>query len=50
VYIEFAILAAFAFLYSIVAGRVERTPITGPIVFMAFGFLGLSHLALLPVY
>jgi NhaP-type Na+/H+ or K+/H+ antiporter len=26
-------------LYSIVAGRVERTPITGPIVFMAFGFL-----------
>ncbi len=38
-YIEFAILAAFAFLYSIVAGRVERTPITGPIVFMAFGFL-----------
>jgi NhaP-type Na+/H+ or K+/H+ antiporter len=39
VYIEFAILAAFAFLYSIVAGRVERTPITGPIVFMAFGFL-----------
>jgi NhaP-type Na+/H+ or K+/H+ antiporter len=39
VYIEFAILAAFAFLYSIVAGRIERTPITGPIVFMAFGFL-----------
>ena len=38
-YIEFAILAAFAFLYSIVAGRIERTPITGPIVFMAFGFL-----------
>ena len=38
-YIEFAILAAFAFIYSIVAGRIERTPITGPIVFMAFGFL-----------
>lgn len=38
-YIEFAVLAAFAFLYSIVAGRVERTAITGPIVFMAFGFL-----------
>ena len=49
-YIEIAILAAFAFLYSIVAGRVERTPITGPIVFMAFGFLagpfGIGWLAL----
>jgi NhaP-type Na+/H+ or K+/H+ antiporter len=38
-YANLALLAAFAFLYSIVAGRVERTPITGPIVFMAFGFL-----------
>jgi len=50
VYVELAILAAFAFLYSIVAGRVERTPITGPIVFMAFGFLvgplGIGWLAL----
>jgi hypothetical protein len=39
VYANLALLAVFAFLYSIVAGRVERTPITGPIVFMAFGFL-----------
>ncbi len=38
-YANLAILAVFAFLYSTVAGRVERTPITGPIVFMAFGFL-----------
>ena len=49
-YTELAILAAFAFLYSVVAGRVERTPITGPIVFMAFGFfvgpLGLGWMEL----
>ena len=38
-YSSLAIFAVFAFLYSVVAGRVERTPITGPIVFMAFGFL-----------
>ncbi len=38
-YLELAILAVFAFLYSVVAGRVERSPITGPIAFMAFGFL-----------
>lgn len=38
-YSNLAILAVFAFLYSAVAGRLERTPITGPIVFMAFGFL-----------
>ena len=31
------ILAAFVFLYSIVAGGLERTPINGAIVFMAFG-------------
>ena len=38
-YLKLAILAAFAFLYSLVAGRVERTRITGPMVFIAFGFL-----------
>jgi len=31
------ILAAFVFLYSIVAGGLERTPVNGAIVFMAFG-------------
>ena len=36
-YTEFAILAVFALLYSLVAGRLERTPITGPIVFILFG-------------
>ena len=38
-YTGLAIFAVFAFLYSVVAGRIERTAITGPIVFMAFGFL-----------
>lgn len=37
-YLDLAVLAAFAFLYSIVAGRLERTPINGPVVFLAFGF------------
>ena len=36
---ELAILALFVFLYSIVAGRVERSIISGPIVFVAVGFL-----------
>jgi hypothetical protein len=38
-YIEFAVFALFALLYSLVAGRLERTPITGPIVFLSFGLL-----------
>ena len=38
-YAEFVVLAGFAFLYSVVAGRMERSIISGPIVFMAFGFL-----------
>ena len=36
-YESLAILAAFVFLYSIVAGGLERTPINGAFVFMAFG-------------
>ncbi len=44
------ILAAFVFLYSIVAGRLERTPINGAFVFAAFGLalgpLGLGFLNL----
>jgi NhaP-type Na+/H+ or K+/H+ antiporter len=39
VYAELAIIAAFAFLFSLVAGRLEPTPITGPMVFMFFGLL-----------
>ncbi len=34
-----AILAAFTLVYSAVAGGVERTRISGPIVFTAFGLL-----------
>lgn len=36
-YENLAILAAFIFLYSIVSGGIERTPISGAIVFTAFG-------------
>lgn len=34
-----AVLAAFAFLYSLVATRLERTPINGALVYVAFGLL-----------
>ena len=36
-YAELTILALFVFVYSAIAGGVERTPVTGPIVFTAFG-------------
>jgi len=39
VYINLAIIAVFAFIYSAVAGRVERSMIFGPIVFLAFGLI-----------
>lgn len=38
-YTQFAVLALFAMLYSLIAGRLEPTPITGPIVFLCFGLL-----------
>ncbi len=38
-YVELAILALFIFLYSMVAGRIERSAISGPIVFVVAGFL-----------
>ncbi len=38
-YIELAILALFIFIYSMVAGRIERSAISGPIVFVIAGFL-----------
>ncbi len=38
-YLSLAIFTTFAFLYSIVAGRIEKTPISGPIVFITFGIL-----------
>ena len=38
-YAELAILALFIFIYSLVAGRVERSVISGPMVFVVVGFL-----------
>src|SRR5271156_632565 len=38
-YQNYAILAAFLLIYSAVAGRVERSWISGPIVFTGLGFL-----------
>jgi len=37
-YSELAILALIVFVYSTVAGRVERTVISGPMVFVVTGF------------
>ena len=36
---EILILAVFAFLYSIVAGRMERSVVSGPVVFVSAGIL-----------
>lgn len=38
-YENLAILALFAFIFSVVAGRIERSTITGPIIFIAFGLI-----------
>ena len=38
-YEELAILAIYVFIYSIIAGRIERGFFSGPIVFVASGFL-----------
>jgi NhaP-type Na+/H+ or K+/H+ antiporter len=38
-YETLAVLAAFTFVYSIVASRLERTPVNGPVVFLAFGLV-----------
>lgn len=38
-YENLAIIAVFAFLYSTVAGRMEKTMISGPMVFIAFGLV-----------
>jgi len=38
-YVELGILALFIFIYSMVAGRIERSAISGPMVFVVAGFL-----------
>ncbi|UHD15242.1 cation:proton antiporter [Thiocapsa bogorovii] len=51
-YATLVLLGLFVFVYSAIAGGVERTPVTGPIVFTAFGLalgpvgLGWLHLDL----
>ena len=39
VYQNLAVIAGFAFVYSAVASRLERTPVSGPLVFVIFGFV-----------
>ncbi len=38
-YVNLAIVAAFAFIYSSIAGRIEKSMVTGPILFIAFGLI-----------
>ena len=38
-YETLALLGAFAFAYSVIGSRLERTPFGGPVFFLAFGFL-----------
>jgi len=38
-YDNLAILAAFAFLFSAIAGRIERSAVTGPMIYVLFGLL-----------
>ena len=38
-YDDLAILALFAFLFSTIAGRIERSAITGPMIYVFFGLL-----------
>jgi NhaP-type Na+/H+ or K+/H+ antiporter len=49
-YVNLALLAVFAFLYSITSGRLERTAFSGAVIFTAFGLafgpLGLGFLNL----
>ena len=49
-YDDLAVLAGFVFLYSIVAGRIERMTLSGPIIFIVFGFIaGPTVLSLIKV-
>jgi hypothetical protein len=38
-YLNLAVLFGFTLVYSLLAGRLERTPVAGPLVFTAFGVL-----------
>jgi hypothetical protein len=39
VYVELAIGAFFIFTYSLIAGRVERSVISGPMIFVVVGYM-----------
>ena len=51
-YQNIAVLALFALAYSLIAGKVERTAVSGPMIFVFFGILagpaGLGILAVSP--
>ncbi|MFV0476366.1 MAG: cation:proton antiporter [Parahaliea sp.] len=50
-YQNLAIIAVFAFLYSVVAGRIERSFITGPMIYVTFGLLvGAPGLGILNIH
>ena len=38
-YSNVAVMVLFAFVYSVIAGRVERSAVTGPIIFIVFGLI-----------
>ena len=38
-YVNLVVLGVFAFLYSVVCGKLDRTPVNGALVFVAFGVL-----------
>ena len=38
-YMNLALLAAFAYFYSVTSGKLERTPVNGAVVFMGFGLI-----------
>jgi NhaP-type Na+/H+ or K+/H+ antiporter len=38
-YESLAVLALFAFIYSAIAGGIQRTPISGPMIFITFGLI-----------
>jgi len=40
VYTDLATLAIFAFLFSSIAGKVEQSWVSGPIIYLIFGLLG----------
>ncbi|MGD8375713.1 MAG: cation:proton antiporter [Acidobacteriota bacterium] len=38
-YANLAVLSVFVLVYSLIAGRIDRMPLSGPIIFTGFGFL-----------